>query len=222
MIVPDTLSSTSPLVISCEHGQLHGNLALLPDARGIVVLAHTLQALDHRDGALAAELNDVGYSTLNADLLTHEEERFPDVQHNVPLLAKRLLAFLGTLHHAVQTGEIPAQPIGLFGTNATTPVVVRIAAQRDHDITAVICRGGMIDLAGILYLHTLNSPLLLLHEQSDTAGIAANRRALQEINGCKELKLIPDIGLEFFDTPGFKALSFETANWLRQHLVPSE
>ena len=222
MIAPDTLSSTTPLVIPCEHGQLHGSLALLPNAHGIVVLAHTLQALDHRDGALAAELNDAGYSTLNADLLPHEEERFPDVQHNVPLLARRLLAFLGTLHHAVQTGEIPAQPIGLFGANATTPVVVRVAAQRDHDIGAVICRGGMIDLAGILYLHTLNSPLLLLHEQSDTMGIAGNRRALQEINGCKELKLIPDLGLEFLGTPGFRALSFETSNWLRQHFVPSK
>ena len=218
MIVPDTLSSTSPLVISCEHGQLHGNLALLPDARGIVVLAHTLQALDHRDGALAAELNDVGYSTLNADLLTHEEERFPDVQHNVPLLAKRLLAFLGTLHHAVQTGEIPAQPIGLFGTNATTPVVVRIAAQRDHDIAALVCRGGLIDLAGILYLRSLATPILILHTPSETHHTEGNRRALRETHCPRELKIIPETDTQTAALSGTETALRETIAWFVKHL----
>ena len=91
--------------------------------------------------------------------------------------------------------------------------MVRIAAQRDHDIAAIVCRGGLIDLAGILYLRTLASPLLVLHEQSDTQHTASNRRALQEVHCTKELKIIPDIGFEYATSTGFEIAARETAQW---------
>lgn len=77
------------------------------------------------------------------------------------------------------------------------------ALQRDHDIAAIVCRGGLIDLAGILYLRSLASPLLLLHEQSDVQHIASNRRALQEVRCPCGLRIIADIGFDFAVSPGF-------------------
>ena len=65
-------------------------------------------------------------------------------------------------------GELQTLPIGLYAANATSPVAVRVAAQRDHDIAAIVCRGGLIDLAGMLYLRSLESPLLMLVEETDT------------------------------------------------------
>ena len=208
-----------PLIIPSEHGPLHGSLALLPDSKGLVVLAHAALALDGRDGLLANALRQSGFSTLSIDLLARMEEHFPDVHNNIPLLAKRLLEFLDQIRHRMLMGEIVQQPIGLCAANATTPVAVRVAAQRDHDIAALVCRGGLIDLAGVLCLRSLASPLLLLHEQSDTQHIASNRRALQEVRCLHEMKTIPDIGFDYACATGFTVLSQETIRWLGNQLV---
>ncbi len=202
-----------PLIIPSEHGSLHGSLALQSNSPGLVILAHAALALDGRDGLLANILRHAGLSTLSVDLLAREEEQFPDVHNNIPLLAKRLLEFLDQIRHRMLMGEIPQQSIGLCAASTTAPVVVRIAAQRDHDIAAIVCRGGLIDLAGILYLRTLASPLLVLHEQSDTQHTASNRRALQEVLCTKALKIIPDIGFEYATSTGFEVAARETTQW---------
>ena len=202
-----------PVSVRSEHGLLYGELATLPDSPGLVVLAHAAMALDQKDKLLAGQFRRAGLSTLSVDLLAHQEEHFPDVHNNVPLLAKRLVDFLGLLKNRMQMGELRQQPIGLFAANATSPVAVRVAALRDHDIAAVVCRDGLIDLAGVLYLRSLESPLLLLNEENDTQHIASNRRALQEVSCRKELRLIPDIGVDYAVSAGIAACLREATEW---------
>ena len=192
-------------------------LALWPDTRGIVVLAHAARALDGRDEVLAGMFRHAGLSTLSVDLIAQQEEHFADVHNNVPLLAKRLLDFLGLVKTRMLLGELPEQPIGLCAANATSPVIVRVAALRDHDIAALVCRGGLIDLAGMLYLRSLKSPLLMLVEDTDEQHIASSRRALQEVRCRKELKLIPEIGIEFEISSGFEATAVEASQWFTRH-----
>lgn len=206
-----------PVSVPSEHGPLHASLALQPDSRGIVVLAHATRTLDERDGALAGFLRHAGLSTLSVDLLALQEEHFPDVHNNVPLLAKRLLDFLGLIKTKMLLGELPQQPFGLCGANATSPVVVRVAALRDHDIAAIVCRGGLIDLAGMLYLRSLESPLLLLVEETDEQHISSSRRALQEIPCRKELKLIPEIGSDFAISNAYTVVAKEASEWFTNH-----
>ena len=210
-----------PLSVPSEHGPLHGTLDLLPEAHGLVVLAHAALALDGRDGVLAGIFRHAGLSTLSVDLLAAQEEHFPDVHNNVPLLSKRLLDFLGLIKHRTLLGEIPAQPLGLYAANATSPVVIRTAALRDHDIAAIVCRGGLIDLAGMLYLRSLESPLLMLVEETDSRHIASSRRALQEIRCLKELKLIPEIGIDYTQSSGFEIAAKEASQWFVKHFVQS-
>ena len=202
-----------PVSVRSEHGLLYGELATLPDSPGLVVLAHAAMALDQKDKLLAGQFRRAGLSTLGVDLLAHQEEHFPDVHNNVPLLAKRLVDFLGLLKNRMQMGELRQQPIGLFAANATSPVAVRVAALRDHDIAAVVCRDGLIDLAGVLYLRSLESPLLLLNEENDTQHVASNRRALQEVSCRKELRLIPDIGVDYAVSAGIAACLREATEW---------
>lgn len=202
-----------PVSVRSEHGLLYGELATLPDSPGLVVLAHAAMALDQKDKLLAGQFRRAGLSTLSVDLLAHQEEHFPDVHNNVPLLAKRLVDFLGLLKNRMQMGELRQQPLGLFAANATSPVAVRVAALRDHDIAAVVCRDGLIDLAGVLYLRSLESPLLLLNEENDTQHIASNRRALQEVSCRKELRLIPDIGVDYAVSAGIAACLREATEW---------
>ncbi len=206
-----------PVSVPSEHGPLHASLALQPDSRGIVVLAHATRTLDERDDALAGIFRHAGLSTLSVDLLALQEEHFPDVHNNVPLLAKRLLDFLGLIKNKMLLGELPEQPFGLCAANATSPVVVRVAALRDHDIAAIVCRGGLIDLAGMLYLRSLESPLLLLVEETDEQRITSSRRALQEVPCRKELKLIPEIGMDFATSAGFEIAARESAQWFVKH-----
>ena len=61
---------------------------------------------------LAGQFRHDGLSTLSVDLLARQEERFADVHNNVPLLAKRLLDFLGLIKNRMLLGEIPTLPIG--------------------------------------------------------------------------------------------------------------
>lgn len=202
-----------PISIRSEHGLLYGELAVLPDSPGLVVLAHAAMALDQKDKLLAGQFRRAGLSTLSVDLLAHQEEHFPDVHNNVPLLSRRLVDFLGMLKNRMQMGEMRQQPIGLFAANATSPVAVRVAALRDHDIAAIVCRDGLIDLAGVLYLRSLESPLLLLNEETDTQHIASNRRALQEVSCRRDLRIIPEIGVDYAVSAGIAVCLREAMEW---------
>lgn len=210
-------NKVTTLSIPSEHGPLHGQLELLPESRGLIVLAHAAMTLDEREEIVAAVFRAAGLSTLNIDLLSRQEERFADAQHNVWLLARRLLDFLSLLKTRMLLGEIANQPLGLYGANATSPVVVRVAALRDHDIAALACRAGLIDLAGMLYLRSLESPLLLLVEESDEQHVASSRRALQEVRCPHKLTLIPEIGFDFAASPGFRVAADDAAHWFVRH-----
>lgn len=208
-----------PLYLPSEHGTLHATLNLQSGAQGLVVLAHAGLALDGRDGVLAKYFRQAGLSTLSVDLISTQEEHFPDVHNNIPLLCKRLLDFLGLIKHRTLLGEIPAQPLGLYAANATSPVVIRTAALRDHDIAAIACRGGLIDLAGIIYLRSLESPLLMLVEETDTHEITNSQRALQEIAGIRTLTLIPEIGMDYAVSAGFERAAEAARQWFITHFA---
>ena len=209
-----------PVSVSSEHGLLYGELALLPDSPGIVVLAHATPVLDHQDKLLAGQFRRAGFSTLSVDLLAHQEEHFPDVHNNVPLLAKRLVDFLGLLRNRMLMGELKEQALGLFAAHATSPAVIRVAALRDHDIAGIVCRGGLIDLAGVLYLRSLESPLLVLAEETDTHHLASNRRALQEIKCRTALKVIPEIGIDYAASAGLAICLAEAIQWFLECFTP--
>ncbi len=211
-----------PVSIPSEHGLLYGELALLPDSPGIIVLLHAAMALDEKEQLLARQFRSAGFSTLAVNLLAHQEEHYPDVHNNVPLLARRLVDFLGLIKNRMLMGEMREQPVGLFAANATTPAAIRVAALRDHDIAAIVCRGGLIDLAGALYLHSLSSPLLLLAEENDDLHTASNRRALKEINCPKAFRIIPEIGPDYAVSPGLAISLQESIQWFTEYFGGSE
>ena len=205
------------LSIPSEHGLLHGQLDYLPGATGMVVLAYAAPVLDTNALSLAKALRQAGLSTFVVELLAHREERYADVHNNVPLLARRLLDFLEVIKKRIQLGEIEDQPFGLYATQATSPVVVRVAALRDHDIAAIVCRGGLIDLAGMLYLHALASPLLLLVDAGDEARAASGRRALRELRCSNELKQIAVAASALGAACGIDSANDETVRWFVAH-----
>lgn len=206
-------ANANTISIHTEHGALHGQLSVPPNAGGLIILAHAGTAPDAHDDALAAVLRHAGMATLVIDLLTHQEERFADVHHNVSLLAKRLLDCLTLIKRQMQNTELPQLPIGLCAADSTSPVIVRVAALRDHDIAAVATRGGLIDLAGMLYLRSLTSPLLVLLGETERTLIASSQRALQEVSCTKALAIIPNTGSEFDSAAAFDAAAEKIVSW---------
>lgn len=219
---PETQDAATPISIHTEHGSLHGLLVLPPEACALVVLAHAGATPDAHDKALASTLRQAGLATVVVDLLTHQEDRFADVHNNVPLLAKRLLDCLALIKRQMQNDELPALPIGLYGTDTTSPVVIRVAALRDHDIVAVVCRGGLIDLAGMLYLRSLESPLLVLAGEADGTLLASNRRALKEMACRTVLELIPETAGITAPTSAVDAVASRIAHWFGEHTLAAQ
>lgn len=208
---------STPILIHTEHGPLHGQLILPPDAGGLIILAHAGANPESHDEALGAMLRQHGFATLRLDLLAYAEERFEDVHHNVSLLAKRLLGGVDLIKREMQNETLPTLPIGLCAADHASPVIVRVAAQRDHDIAATGCRGGLIDLAGMLYLRSLSSPLLMLVGANDATLGASSRRALNEVACANKLEIIPATGSSFDSPAAFNAAAGELANWFGQH-----
>jgi hypothetical protein len=208
----------TPIALAVGHGTLHGLLTLPARPCALVILTHAGPAPAARDDALAVILQHAGIGTLTLDLLTAAEVRFADLQHNVPLLARRLLDGLGLLKQRMLLGELPPLPIGLSAAGDCSPVVLRVAALRDHDIYALVCRGGLIDLAGVLYLRSLASPLLLLVNEDDRRSTTSNRRALRELTCPHELRMLAASTDAPASAAAFEAVARATARWFIDHL----
>jgi len=208
----------TPIALAAGHGSLQGLLTLPQRLSALVVLTHAGPAPAARDDALAVILQHAGIGTLTLDLLTPAEERFADLQHNVSLLAHRLLDGLALLKQRMLLGELPTLPIGLSAGGDCSPVVLRVAALRDQDIYAVVCRGGLIDLAGVLYLRSLASPLLVLVDEDDELGTTSNRRALRELDCPHELRTLAAQTDSPTSAAAFELVARATARWFIDRL----
>lgn len=217
----EAIAPADETTIAVDSGkvQLHARLCLPTQPSALVVLAHAGPNPEARDDAIAVILRHAGIGTLSFNLLTASEERFADNHHNVSLLTGRLLDGLALIKQHMLRGELPTLPIGLGAAGDCSPVVVRAAAIRDHDIFAIVCRGGLVDLAGMLYLHTLLSPLLILVGEGEQRVEASNRRALREVSGRKDLKLLPASAADTLDeATALEWVARETAHWFVNHL----
>jgi len=216
--------------VQSAHNPLHGQLLLPPNTRGLVLLVRIGTSVEFNLGTepnpppppktgeetLAAVLQSAGLASLTIDLLTLKESRFVGVRNNVPLHSKRLLDTLTRIKQQLQNEGLTTLPIGLCGSGPSSPVVVRVAAQRDNDIAAVVCRGGLIDRAGSLYLHALAAPILLLVGADDQTCITSSQRALQEIFCHKALKLIAGSDSDFASPSASAVMADEAAQWFAQ------
>lgn len=206
----------TPIALHSEHGPLPGWLSIPAAPAGLVVLARAGdagQAPEADASALAAELRRTGLAVLSLDLLAHQEERYADAVNNVPLLSRRLLDCLALLKRRMRNDELPPLPIGLYGAGPASPAVVRVAALRDHDIAALVCRNGIIDLAGVLYLHALASPLLILLDAAEERLLAANQRARRELSCPNALEILPPGA----DANAAGASARLAADWFSRH-----
>lgn len=195
---------------------LRGTL-LLPDAAsGIVVLVTVSDSERFAQAAgLGERLCEAGLGCLAIDLLPPDDARYADAAQHVPLLTEHLLAVLARLAQQMECEALPEVPVGLLAAAETTPVAIRAAAIRDTTVRALVCAGGLVDLAGLQYLKELRAPLLMLLSATDEAATRNLSRARSHLPGPVSTATIPDQEAE-----RTAAIATESCRWLPLRLKP--
>jgi len=182
---------------------LEGNLAVPPNAAGVILFAHGSGSRRHsaRNRAVAAALLRTGLGTLLFDLLSAEEEdedaRTMRLRFDIPLLAERLVC---AVDYVGRRAEETGLPMGLFGASTGAAAALSAATQRPARVGAVVSRGGRPDLAGGA-LPIVQAPTLLIVGENDPEVLELNRQAQRKLRCENELKIIPGAS-HLFEEPG--------------------
>lgn len=209
-----------PQEITIPSGRLslRGSLTLPENPGGLILLPHPGGMHPGSRHELAARiLEQGGFATLLINLVSFRDPHNSDLYGNVPLLTQRILDCLAWLQ---QEPLLAPLPCGILAAGHAVPAALRASAQRDAQVSALVCRGGLPDQAGIFYLKTLACPTLLLFGTDDAKGRASGLRAEEKIEGRCRIQIIPDADLEFTAPHHFEVAAQLALQWLRGHLTP--
>lgn len=193
--------------------ELPGELAVPSTAHGLVIFAHGSDSSRHspRNQYVAAVLNEAGFATLLFDLLTPEEAADRRNVFDIPLLADRLTA----THEWTRT-QHSTLPVGYFGAS-TGGAAALWSAGGSTEVSAVVSRGGRVDLAGER-LSTVTAPTLLLVGEHDTDVLAYNRWAARRLHCIQHLEVVPG-ATHLFTEPGtLEQVATHARTWFQTHL----
>ena len=208
------------VAIGAGDARLQATFTRPDDPRGVVVFAHGSGSgrFSPRNGYVAGVLNEAGFATVLADLLTVEEERADQwtghLRFDIGLLARRVTAIVDWLGGTDRTSSLP---LGLFGASTGAAAALVAAAHRSGAVGAVVSRGGRPDLAGDA-LPSVRAPTLLLVGGQDDVVLGLNRQALAVLQCEKHLEIIAG-ATHLFEEPGTLERVAELAtDWFARHL----
>ena len=108
-------------------------------------------------------------------------------------------------------------PKGVFGASTGAAAALIAAAKRPGAVRAVVSRGGRPDLAENA-LHAVVAPTLLIVGGRDDVVIELNRRAFEQLNGPKALRIV-DGATHLFEEPGaLERVARLARDWFATHL----
>ena len=173
------------ITLQTPHGSLHGQLESPESPRGLLLIASSHHTAT--DSTIATNFAGCGYASLTMELLSAQEMQFVDATQNVPRLTQRLIDILDLIRI---DGDLQELPLALFATGDVAPASIRVAAQRDAQVKAVTCHGGLIDRAGVQALDLLAAPLLMLFDTDDSIGQTAYQRAASHLRCVHAMQLM--------------------------------
>lgn len=201
---------------------LDADIAMPPDAQGVVLFAHGSGSSRHssRNRYVASELNLLQVATVLADLLTPMEEEIDErsgaLRFDIPMLTRRLVQMIDWARSYNLVGTLP---IGLFGASTGAAAALDAAAARPDIVRAVVSRGGRPDLA--THLGEVKAPTLLIVGGNDTDVLRMNGAAFDRLDCTKELEVVPG-ATHLFEEPGtLEAVASAAGAWFQQYLRPA-
>ncbi len=214
-------TAKTAIEVPIGRARLRGDLALPAGARGIVLFAHGSGSsrFSPRNQFVARTLEQRRLGTLLIDLLTPEEElvdeRTAQLRFDIPLLAGRLVAIVEWLRGRSDTAALP---VGVFGASTGGGAALIAAAERPHDVAAVVSRGGRPDLAGS-FLPRVTAPTLLIVGALDMPVIEMNRDAIGQMRQCEvTLEIVPGATHLFEERGALERVAALAADWFAAHL----
>lgn len=211
---------TQEIVIPVETSQIRGDLTLIPQSKSLVVFAHGSGSSRHsiRNKFVADILHQAHLSTFLFDLLTEQEDAIDqytrEFRFDIPLLATRLNLVTQWLQNNKQTAVLK---IGYFGSSTGAAAALIAAAQLPKNISAVVSRGGRVDLAAE-FLNRVQCPTLFIVGQLDYEVIKLNEFAYTKLQCTKELSIIAN-ATHLFDEPGtLQEAAILAKNWFVKFL----
>lgn len=198
---------------------LRGDLTVPAGARSIIVFAHGSGSGRHspRNRHVAEMLNNAGFATLLADLLTEQEEEIDQetrhLRFDIPLLADRLTYIAQWLENDPDLGKLK---IGYFGASTGAGAALITAARQPENVMAVVSRGGRPDLAGD-FLTKVKVPVMLIVGENDHDVLFLNKQALERLHGETRLTVVPG-ATHLFEEPGTLDEAAHLAiSWFEEH-----
>ena len=206
--------------IESGHAVLDADLRVPQRAAGLVIFAHGSGSgrFSPRNRAVAASLEQSGFATLLADLLTREEEAVDQYtrQHrfDIGLLGRRVV---DAVDWAQGQPELRRLPVATFGASTGAAAALIAAGERPRLVRAVISRGGRPDLAEEA-LEQVKAPTLLIVGGDDDAVIELNQEAARRMRAPVELKIIPGATHLFEERGALEQVARLASAWCVRHL----
>ncbi len=209
-----------PIRIAVDDVILEGDLAIPPEAKGIVVFVHGSGSsrFSSRNRFVAQYLQRDGLATLLFDLLTKQEEEIDNytmkLRFDIGLLAGRLA---GVTEWVASQEEARNLSMGYFGASTGAAAALIAETRNPAAVHAVVSRGGRPDLAGQA-LGRVQAPTLLIVGGNDHQVILLNEQAMDQMNAPKKMVIVPG-ATHLFEEPGtLEAAAKLASQWFRQYL----
>ena len=205
------------LVLDVGAAELHGDLTIPVEARGLVVFAHGSGSSRRspRNRRVAGALNDARFATLLIDLLSEREGQRRELVFDVSLLAGRLEE---VTRWALETPATRELPIGYFGASTGVAAALRAAAEVGDAVGAVVSRGGRPDLAADRLPH-VTAPTLFIVGSLDGEVLELNRHAAALLGCPHRIALVEGAG-HLFEEPGaLETVARLAIDWFEAHLT---
>ncbi len=204
------------LNINVDSISLEGELSVPPNARGLVLFAHGSGSsrFSPRNNYVAKVLQEHNLATFLVDLLTKEEDLVYENRFDIDLLAGRLIKVTENLKHYE---EVQGLKIGYFGASTGAASAIKAAAAQKSDISAIVSRGGRVDLA-YDELNEIKIPTLLIVGEKDDFVIEVNKEALKRIKFTKKISIIRGATHLFEEYGTLEEVAKQAAEWFSTYL----
>ena len=214
-----------PLDKESGEEKIEGNLTIVKSSKSLVIFAHGSGSsrFSPRNQYVASVLNNDGVSTLLIDLLTEREEKkdviTKEYRFNILLLSERLIAVTDWVRNQDNQFNIFNNTLGYFGSSTGSAAALIAADKRYENISAIVSRGGRVDLASkYTTLTQIKCPTLFLVGENDNPVIEWNRDVIntQLVNvEKKKLVIIPQAS-HLFEEPGkLEEVAKYASGWFR-------
>jgi len=205
-----------PATIPVGDVELPADVGVPPEPRGLVVFAHGSGSSRQspRNRAVAETLRDHGLATLLFDLLTPAEDQVRENRFDIPRLTDRLV---GVTEWALNHDRIGHLAIGYFGASTGAAAALRGAARQPDAVSAVVSRGGRVDMADEL-VDDVQAACCFIVGSEDEHVLELNRSTYDQLTCEKEFEIVEGAGHLFEGARELEQVADLAADWFVDHL----